>query len=170
MKKILYISLNIAVLIGIFAFVDSWYAQKIEILGEICQQESKNMLDEVVDTGIDPAFKAINNLELLKGSGVDKLVHSYDLRIDFAVSQVETLRNLEISDSKIKSLDTLLYRAKKLRMKYPSTAIDSKYYQKANEILDNVVLEQVKPESEGSIKERLEQLREMAKERRAQEL
>lgn len=170
MKKLLYISLNIAALIGIFAFVDGWYSQRIEVLGKICQQDSKNLMDEVVDFGIDPAFAAINNLELLKSSGVDKLVHSYDLRIDYAISQVETLRTLEISNSKIESLDTLLYRAKKLRMEYPSTAVDSNYYQKANEILSGVELEQVKPEPKASIRERLEQLREMARDRRAKEL
>ena len=170
MKKILYVSLNIVALLGIFIFVDSWYSEKIEMTTEICRVQSRDLLDEVVESGVRPAFSAINNLELLHSSGEARLIRTFDFQIDAAVAQVPNYKNLDISKSKQESLNTLLYRAKKLRMDYPSTAVDSEYFIDADQVLSKVELEDVKPKSKESIRKRLEKLREEVKARKAQGL
>ena len=170
MKKILYLSLNVVALLGIFIFFDNWYSEKIEMTTEICRVQSRDLLDDVVETGVRPAFSAINNLELLHSSGEARLIRAFDFQIDAAVAQFPSFKKLDISESKQESLNTLLYRAKKLRMDYPSTAVDSEYFLEADKVLSEVELEEVKPKSKESIRKRLEKLREEVKARKAQAL
>ena len=135
--------------------------EKLEIASKICTQMAKDSFSEIVEMTLEPGFEVLNALDIFHDRGMEALLKTYDFRIDAAVVHTHEMLELEISEEDRESAFTLLSRAKILRESHPSTAVDSKYYVEAKQILSKFVPPPKDSSKEESIRIRLERLREL---------
>ncbi|WP_444890496.1 hypothetical protein [Microbulbifer sp. DLAB2-AA] len=135
--------------------------EKLEIASKVCVQVAENAYSEMLEITLTPGFDALNNLEVYHAGGVESLLNSYDLRIDFAVIGASKMLNMKISEDDKYHLHTFLSRAKDYREKYPSTAVDTKYSLEAKEVLGKYIPPEKDLDKERQKKIILDRLREL---------
>ncbi|MCX2803329.1 hypothetical protein OQJ68_16235 [Microbulbifer thermotolerans] len=122
------------------------------------------MLDGLVSDTLNPGFAILESSEVLKNEGQDGLIKFLDRRIGYFVVDLNRILKEPISDLERERAEIFLGRVKKYREIYPSTATDSPYYAQATKIINAFKQTDKKPASSINLQERLDQLRQMARE------
>ena len=145
----------------IFSSAQESCEEKLEAASKICTQMAKDGFSEIAEMTLEPGFEVLNALDIFHDRGMEALLKTYDFRIDAAVVHTHEMLELEISEEDRESAFVLLSRAKSLRETHPSTAVDSKYYLEAKDILRKFVPPLKDSNKEESIKIRLDRLKEL---------